>query len=212
MKFLIWTTILTLDTRFATSLAITRGCLIKWRSSVWATTSTLTLVPSAIPSHKSRNTMCLPFISSHNSRDTIPSHNSRNAPAKSILKVFIQSLWRYLNLFLGLQPSDPNIHFLHCPPPDFTPFDDILKLIFAATSDNSPLRLQATTCSPHARIFQLQTTIYNTEWSSPIRTARIYHETTSFTGYNREEQFSKPYALATTSTLTSEFQYHQALT
>jgi len=40
-----------------------------------------------IPTHNSRNATCLPNIPSHNSRDTIPSHNSRNATTKFILKV-----------------------------------------------------------------------------------------------------------------------------
>ena len=39
-----------------------------------------------IRSHNSRNVTCLPSIPSHNSRDTILTHNSRNAPAKSTLK------------------------------------------------------------------------------------------------------------------------------
>jgi len=115
--------------------------------------------------------------------------------------------------FKGLQPSYPSIHFFYCSPPYSTPFYDILKLILVAMSDNSPLQLQATTCSPHTGIIQLQTTIYNTEWSSLIQTTIcIHHETTSFTDYNHEEQSSEPSVLTTTSTLTPEFQCHQAPT
>ena len=92
-------------------------------------------------------------------------------------------------------------------------FDVILKLILAATSDNSPLRLQATTCSSHVRIIQLQTMICNTEWRSLIQTTMsIRHETTSFTSYNREEQSSEPSVLGTTIILILEFQCHQAPT
>ena len=45
-----------------------------------------------IPSHNSRNSTCLPYISSHNSRDTNPGHNSRNATTKFILKVSLKAL------------------------------------------------------------------------------------------------------------------------
>ena len=39
-----------------------------------------------ISSHNSRNSMCLPTIPSHNSRDTVMSHNSRNTPTSRSLK------------------------------------------------------------------------------------------------------------------------------
>jgi len=44
-----------------------------------------------ILSHNSRNVTCLPFIPSYNSRDTIPSPNSRNTPASRSLR-YHQSL------------------------------------------------------------------------------------------------------------------------
>jgi len=44
-----------------------------------------------IPSHNSRNVMCLPSILCHNSRDAILSHNSRNAPASSSLRYHSKS-------------------------------------------------------------------------------------------------------------------------
>jgi len=62
-----------------TSLATTCDCSIEWRPSVQATTHTLTLVTHIIPSHNSRNVQCSSSISSHNSRDVIPSYNSRDA-------------------------------------------------------------------------------------------------------------------------------------
>jgi len=39
-----------------------------------------------ILSHNSRNVTCLPSILSHNSRDIVPSHNSRNIPASRPLR------------------------------------------------------------------------------------------------------------------------------
>jgi len=67
------------------SLATTYDCIIKWRPSVRATNHTLIPVPFTRP--QPRIVTCLPSILSHNSRNVIPSYNSRNDSASLILKV-----------------------------------------------------------------------------------------------------------------------------
>jgi len=66
-------------TKISTSLAITCDCSIEWRTSIRATTRTLTLVTHTILSHNWRNVQCSSSILSHNSKDAILSHNLRNA-------------------------------------------------------------------------------------------------------------------------------------
>ena len=68
--------------KISISLATTYDCIIEWRPFVRATTRTLTLVP--LTRLKPGIATCLPSITSH---------NSRNAPVKSILKVPPKALY-----------------------------------------------------------------------------------------------------------------------
>jgi len=71
----------------------------------------------------------------------------------------------------------------------------------------TPLTSLATTCRSHTGIIPLWTTIYKTEWSSPIRTTiPIYHKTTNVIGHYPWRAIKwKQFVRAITRTLTLEF-------